>query len=101
MLARREHEAETETEAGVVATLATVAFHEDDQPDQPIALFGQAQRLYESAGIEHLANRMLFTIANCHAKKHRYEPALALLAECERRFIASGHVAALPELANV
>ena len=47
------------------------------------------------------ANRMLFTIANCHAKKHRFEPALALLAECERRFIASGHVAALPELANV
>lgn len=99
LLARREREAETE--AGVVATLATVAFHEDDQPDQAIALFGQAQRLYEAAGIEHLANRMLFTIANCHAKKHRYEPALALLAECERRFIASGHVAALPELANV
>jgi len=99
LLARREHEAETE--AGVVATLATVSFHEDDQPDQAIALFGQAQRLYEAAGIEHLANRMLFTTANCHAKKHRYEPALALLAECERRFIASGHVAALPELANV
>ncbi|MBC7727271.1 MAG: hypothetical protein H7242_06600, partial [Microbacteriaceae bacterium] len=99
LLARREHE--TETEAGVVATLATVAFHEDDQPDQAIALFGQAQLLYESAGLEHLAHRMLFPVANCHAKKHRYEPALALLAECERRFIASGHVAALPELANV
>ena len=98
-LARREHEAETE--AGVVATLATVAFHENDQPDRAIAMFGQAQRLYEAAGIEHLANRMLFTIANCQAKKQRYEPALALLAECERRFIASGHFAALPELSNV
>ncbi|MBC7732868.1 MAG: hypothetical protein H7306_13360 [Bacteriovorax sp.] len=99
LLARREHE--VETEAGVVATLATVAFHEDHQPDRAIALFGQAQRLYEAAGIEHLANRMLFTTANCYIRKHRYEPALALLAECERRFIASGHVAALPELANV
>ena len=98
-LARTERE--VETEAGVVATLATVAFHEDDQPDAAITLFGQAQRLYEAAGAEHLANRMLFTAANCHAKQHRYEPALALLAECEHRFVASGHVAALPELANV
>ena len=95
------HEHEFETEAGVVATLATVTFHEDDKPDEAIELFRQAQRVYESAGIQHLANRMLFTMANCHAKRHRYEPALALLEECERRFVASGHVAALPELANV
>ena len=98
-LARTERE--VETEAGAVAPLATVAVHEDDQPDAAITLFGQAQRLYELAGAEHLANRMLFTAANCHAKRHRYEPALALLAECEHCFVASGHVAALPELANV
>jgi predicted ATPase len=95
------HEHDVETEAGIVGTLATVTFHQDDKPDEAIALFGQAQRLYESAGIEHLANRTLFKIANCHANRHRYELALELLAECERRFIASGHVAALPELANV
>ena len=95
------HVREVETEAGIVGTLATVTFHEDDKPDEAIALFGQAHRLYESAGIEHLANRTLFKIANCHAKRHRYEPALALLEECQRRFVASGHVAALPELANV
>ena len=52
-------------------------------------------------GCGGLANRVLFTAANCHAKLHRYEPALALLTECERRFVASGHVATLPELANV
>lgn len=65
----------------MVAALAAVAFHKDDQPDAAIALFAQAQRLDESASAEHLANRMLFTAANCHAKLHRYEPALALLAE--------------------
>lgn len=42
---------------------------------------------------------MLFTKANCHAKLHRYDTTMLLLAECERRFIAAGDVAALPELA--
>ena len=90
-----------ETEAGVTALLATMAFHLDGKSDEAIALFGHAQQLYELAGIEHHANRMLFTKANCHAKLHRYETAMTLLAECERRFIAAGDVAALPELANV
>ena len=98
-LARQEHA--VETEAGVTALLATMAFHLDDRATDAIALFGRAQHLYESAGIDHHANRMLFTKANCHAKLHRYESAMALLGECERRFIAAGDVAALPELANV
>jgi predicted ATPase len=98
-LARQENA--VETEAGVLAALANLAFHADDRPDEAIEMFGQAQRLYEMAGIEHLANRMLFTKANCHAKKFRFGPAMSLLDECERRFLASGHVAALPELANV
>ncbi|MBS0445677.1 MAG: winged helix-turn-helix domain-containing protein [Proteobacteria bacterium] len=99
ILARRERSAELE--AGVLASQATLVFHADDRPNEAIELFAQAQRLYEEAGIEHLANRMLFTQANCHAKRHRFGPALTLLAECERRFVAAGHVAALPELANV
>ena len=98
-LARQEHA--VEIEAGVTALLATMAFHLDGRSDEAIALFGRAQQLYEVAGIEHHANRMLFTKANCHAKLHRYETAMTLLAECERRFIAAGDVAALPELANV
>jgi len=85
----------------VLATLATITFHDEGKPDEAIEMFSLAQRVYESAGIEHLANRMLFMKANCHAKLHRYEPALVLLDDCERRFLASGHVAALPELANV
>ncbi len=98
-LARQEHA--VETEASVTALLATMAFHLDGRSDDAIALFGRAQQLFEAAGIEHHANRMLFTKANCHAKLHRYETAMLLLAECERRFIAAGDVAALPELANV
>jgi tetratricopeptide (TPR) repeat protein len=98
-LARQEHA--VETEAGVVSTLATLAFHVDDDADEAIALYSQAQALYESAGMEQLGNRMLFTKANCHAKRYRFDIALEMLDECERRFIASGHVAALPELANV
>jgi len=100
-LALARQECAVELEAGVTALLATMAFHLDGKSDEAIALFGCAQQLYEAAGIEHHANRMLFTKANCHAKLHRYETAMLLLAECERRFIAAGDVAALPELANV
>ena len=94
-------ESAVELEAGVLSTLATVTFHGDDRPVEAIAMFAQAQRLYEAAGIEHLANRMLFTQANCHAKLHQYAPALSLLEECEQRFNAAGDVKGLPELANV
>jgi tetratricopeptide (TPR) repeat protein len=98
-LARQERAAETE--AGVLATRATITFHVDNQPDAAIALFDNAQRLYESQGIDHLANRNLFMKAICHAKLQRYAAALSLLDDCERRFTASGHAAALPELANM